>query len=385
MEAKYAPYADSVKAMRAEGKLRTLKPTLPINGAFVLFEDRKMLSFCSHDYLGIASHPGSKKQATQFLLEHGVATTTQARDLYLTCQQALEERLSQLLRRESTLFFPSRFEANVATLVALGHKEAAFFIDDASHPSCLIGASRSQGNVHTYSGEDLDQLRRLLSKAEAATKILVTESISSLTGAVAHLPSLIQLAKQFDALLFVDDSHALGTTGVEGVGLCAHLREIDIITGSLSKACGACGGLMASSEIFRDYTLSHNPMQAAFRFPPSIIGAIEAALDLIPQMEGERKQLEQRSHFLRRALQAIGFDLQKANTPLISLAFDDAGEGEGLQKRLEEEGILVNSAYSHPGGQSPFRLNLALNICHMPDHLTRLVSAITAQHTARST
>ena len=160
------------------------------------------------------------------------------------------------------------------------------------------------------------------------------------------------------------------------MGLSAHLREIDIISGSFSKSCGAYGGFIACSEMIRDYLVNLCPIKTSYLTPPPIIGAIEAAFDLIPQMEGERRQLEQRSHWLRSSLRELGIPMAKVNTPLLSLLFESAHQVDALRKHLGKEKILVGPTRSFQDeGGSP-RLNLALNVCHMPDHLTRLAESI---------
>lgn len=366
MNKKYAAYADRVGKIQKLKSLRKLRAMTPVNGAFILHEDQKLLSFCSHDHLALADNPVVKKNAIKYVLQHGINPFSAAADFYLTCQQDLEKKLSDLLRRETALFFPSRAEANLTTLKLIGHENAILFIDEGCHPSLLQGASASKARVIRYPHNRLDQLELLLEKTQTEAKIVVTESVFSSNGSVCNLPMLAEMGEHFDALLYVDDSHAFGLAGVEGMGLCAHLREIDIIAGSFSKACGAYGGYIACWETMRDFLVNSatwNPLLS-----PPVIGAIEAVLDLIPQMEGERKQLEQRSHWLRSALRDMGFDLPRFNTPLISLEMKSADECERLRSYLLQEQILV--------GAGDTRINLALNICHMPDHLTRLTDAI---------
>lgn len=376
MSSKYTPYAATINELRKDNRLRKLKPMIPINGAFILFEDEKLLSFCSHDYLGLADHPEIKKNAIKYLLQHGITTSTEAKDLYLACHQQLETKLSKMFQRDSALFFSSRFEANLTVFSTLGHENATIFIDEACHPSILQGALHSKARVQQYPHTRLDRLEHFLEDCQTATKIIVAESVFSLTSSIANLPTLIELSEHFDTLLIVDDSHAFGVAGVDGVGIASTLSEIDIITGSFSKACGAYGGYVACSEIIRDYLVNLAPVKTSYLFPPPIIGAIDASLDLIPQMEGERKQLQQRSHWLRNILKQNGFNLAKSNTPLISLLFDDSREVENLRSHLLRELILVGPTRCFEGEEVSSRLNLAINVCHMPDHLTRLVDAI---------
>lgn len=378
MSEKYSTYANSLSRMQKEKRFRTLKPMIPINGAFILLEDQKWLSFCSHDYLALAESPDIKKNAIKYLLQHGITASSETQDLYLKCQKQLEEKIASMLRRETALFFPSRYEANLTALAALGHKRSTLFLDEASHPGLLHGAQASRGQLELFPHNRLDRLEELLANSTSETKIIVTESIFSLTGTVSNLPTLIELADHFGALLYVDDSHAFGVAGVEGMGLCAHLPEVDVIVGSFSKACGAYGGYVASSKTLRDYLVNVAPIKTSYLFPPPIIGAIEAALELIPHMEGERKQLQQRCHWLRSALAELGFEVQKTSTPLITLNFDSDAEVEALREHLEGEKILVGATRTLRNEKGLSRLNIPLNVCHMPDHLSRLTDAIKA-------
>lgn len=354
MNKKYAAYAES--------PLRKLMAVTPINGAFILHEDQKLLTFSSCDHLALTDNPCVKKNAIKYVLQQGICPFSQAADFYLTCQQDLEKKLAELLRRESAFFFSSRSEANQVTLSALGLAKSTIFIDEKCHPSLQKGAESSRARIVRYT--HVEQLEQLLD--HTATSIIVTESIFSQDGAIADLPRIAEIADHFQALLFVDDSHAFGISGVDGMGLCAHLPEVDIISGSFGKACGAYGGYIACKETIRDYLI--NTAIASTLFSPPIIGAIEAALDLIPQMEGERKQLEQRSHWLKRTLREMSFELPKFNTPLVSMDMKSEDECERLKTYLMQEQILVNSRNGS--------IKLALNVCHMPDHLTRLTDAI---------
>lgn len=369
-------YTETVQMLQKQRRVRKFKPMLPINGAFLLYEDEKFLNFCSHDYLGLADHPDVKKNAIRYLLQHGITASSESQDLYLTCQKELEQKLSKLLHRPAGLFFPSRYEANVTILSTLGHPESTLFLDEACHPSLFQGAKQSQALVQRYPHGHLNRLEHLLETAQTPTKIIVSESVFSTTGTIAALPMLVELADHFNAILYVDDSHAFGVAGLDGMGLCTHLAEVDILTGSLSKACGAYGGYLVCSEMFKDYLTSLSPVHTTFLFPPPIIGAIEAALDIIPEMEGERKQLQQRSHWMRTQFKELGFSLSAGHTPLISLEFQTPEEVDDLRSFLKDEKILVGPTRSFEGEEQCSRLNIALNVCHMPDHLTRLLDSI---------
>lgn len=353
----------SVPPLTIETNSRKLKAMTPINGAFILHEDQKLLSFCSYDHLALAENPAVKKNAIKALLQHGVCPFAESGDFYLSYQYDLEKKLSDLLRRESALFFSSRSEANQTALSILGAKQETILIDEACHPSLKAGAAQSGAAVIFYRSE---QLERTLEEWTASRILIVTESVFSRDGSTCNLPLVCELADHFGALLYVDDAHAFGVCGVEGLGLCAHHREATIISGSFAKTCGAYGGYIACPEALRDSLIARQTKNCLLS--PPILGAIEAALDLIPQMEGERKQLEQRSHWLRRALKDKGFELPRCNTPLIGLQLKNEEECERLKLALLQEQIVIDSDRNI--------CKIALNICHMPDHLTRLADSI---------
>lgn len=343
MRFKYANFMDSDQIVQNEKSGRKTKSITPINETFALLENQKMLSFCSHDYLGFSIHPEMKKKAIKYLLQYGINFLSENGGFYPLCVQELEKKFSYFLRRESTLFFASRFEANASLLSTLGNENAIIFVDEDAHLSIRVGAENSCAEVQYYPHGNLEILEEKLNTKNSSNKIIVTESIFSSNGAISNLTKLINIADRFNALLIVDDSHSIGIKGPLGIGLAAQYQEIDVITGSLSKGCGAYGGYVSCSESLRNYLISEAPHKTSYVFPPAIIGAIEAMLDIVPHMEGERKKLEQRSHMLRHTLKEIGFNLSSGNSPLISLSFENKEEAEGLNSFLKNKNILVSS------------------------------------------
>lgn len=375
-----------LQALASMGKKesRQVKSMIPINNAFLLHEDKKILSFCSFDYLGLTEHPEIKKSAIKALLQHGVNIPFALQEYSFHFQQQLQKKLCEIFHREASLFFPSCSQANIAALSRLGHHDCCIFLDDHCHPSLSQGAFASKSTVQYYPHNDTKKLEQLLKSCSFSSKILVTESVNSNTGDLCELPTFIALANQFDALFYVDDAHSFGIAGPLGMGLCADLQEIDLISGSFAKACGSLGGFLLCNQPQSDYLESFSKESTLYFLPPPMIGAIHAALDILPQMEGERKQLEQRSHWLRGALREMGFSISKSNTPLISLCFIQEEEISSLRHFLHQEQILVGPISQNNNKTHP-RLTLSLNISHMPDHLAQLVDAIkTWQNTKRA-
>lgn len=321
-----------------------------------------MLSFCSHDYLCLSDHPEIKKGAIKFVLEHGLSSPSIAGHLIPSFQQPVIAKFSALLQRDAALFFPSHFDAMHAALNTFRLQGFQVFSDAACQaPDTIV-----------FPHLNLSALKTLL-KNEKRPKLILAESTFALTGDHADLSALLVLKREFDALLLVDDSHSFGLNGSEGLGACSAYQEIDLVTGSFDKACGVCGGYIACSEELQNRILESSIFPPLLS--PPLLGALDAALEMIPIMDGERHQLKQRSHWLRERLSKMGFELAKGIGPLISLIFGSKEEAEELETALKKAGILVESTRLIKGEEKPYRVNLALTTAHTPDHLGQLIEA----------
>lgn len=377
---KYAFFEQSLNKLREENQFCSLKHITPLDGAYVLFQDRKMLNFCSNDYLGLSQHQDLKKNAIRFLLQHGLGPTTSCVvNTHLECHRMVEEKLSQLIGTESAHLFNSRFQVNMTVLATLATPKSQLFIDRGCHNGLLHGAAFSQAQIKTYEHLDLIELEQLLERAKDApafSKVIVTESLFSLEGDIADLNTLIEIANHYQAILYVDDSHAMGVLGHQGMGLAAHKSGIDIIVGTFSKACGSVGAYLGCNHLVKEYLINACPGLRDASLPPSILGAIDAALDLIPQMEGERKQLEQRAYWLRKQFQDLGFSTGNSTSHLIPLYTGNEEDTQVFLKGLYEAEILTTPILCPLVPENTSRLRFAINSCHSPDHLNHVASAI---------
>lgn len=338
---------------------------IPIDSANIFYQNQRFLSFCSHDYLALSDHSDIKKNAMKFLLQYGISSVDYEEKYFIhTTQRQLEEKLSEALLREDLLFFPSASLAN-QTLFSL-FEEGALFIDESSKETLFYR------QAHYFNHSHLEHLDHLLTKSSSPLKIIATESIFSLGGDCADLAGLIALKERHGALLCVDDSHSIALFGEEGMGLASSFKEVDIISGALGKGCGVYGGFVAGSKKLRHSLIEKSGYHL---LPAAVIGGLDYALELIPQMEGERKQLQQRAHFLRNQLTTLGFDLIASNTPLISLLFSTEEEACSLRKTLLDAQIFIASP-------RPYKEKRALQLCltssHTQSHLSHLFKQMTS-------
>ena len=287
---------------------------IPLEEPYILYNDRKMLNFCSSDALCLGHHSELKKNAMKFILQYGVGELSSSYpEGYLDCQRYLEEKLAHLLGTQSCLLFATKAEG--------------LHLLTASCPSYLLIESLSKTGVF----------------------------------------SSLDISKHSHAIVCADDSYALGTLGVQGMGLAAHHPGIDVILGTFAGGCGSSGGYLACSDAMKK-SLMQSSVWAPSMPPPAVLGAIDAALELVPQMEGERRRLEQRSHYLRHQLQEIGFVTGASGSHRIPIHLKTEEEAEDLRQALFAANILALRYGS--------TLVFALGILHTPDHLGDLVETL---------
>jgi 8-amino-7-oxononanoate synthase len=379
MADKYAFASAELERREREGLRRQLRPFAPLSGVEVGLGERRLVNFSSNDYLGLAGHPLVIERAAQYLRQYGAG----ARASRLICGShpgfgPVEEKLARLKGRGCALVFNSGFQANVSLLPALTDRHSLVLMDRLAHGSLVLGAQASSGQVRRFRHNDLDHLRRLLAQHRAAhgRVIIATESVFSMDGGQSEVGALAALAAQYEALLLVDEAHATGVVGPGGGGLCCG-HPVDLVMGTLGKACGAFGAYVACEPLLGEYLLN---CCAGFVYstglPPAVLGAVDAALELIPQMDAQRAQLHAHAEYLRQTLRAQGWDTALSTTQIVPVVVGESEKALTLAGWLEEEGVLAAAIRppTVPAGQA--RLRLALSVLHTREQLEWLVELL---------
>ena len=363
--------------------LRSLKNVIPLAGAEVEVNGRRMLNFCSNDYLGLAAHPLLKQRSIDYTERYGAGSTASRLVCgNLDCFETVEDKLSRLTGHESALVFNSGFQANVSLLPALTDSDTLILSDFLNHNSIIQGCKLSRCYVNTFRHNDLDHLEDLL-KASAGSHsrtFIVTESIFSMDGDVCNIDSMISLSEKYNSLLVVDEAHATGVIGKNGMGVSSN-KNVDLVMGTFSKGVGSFGAYISSSRMIRDYLINFcNGLIYTTALPPSVIGAIDAALELIPGMEKEREELMAKSDNLRKGLREIGFDTGKSTTHIIPVIVGEEKETLRLSGWLEENNVLATTFRppTVPRGQS--RIRIALTAAHNEKHVDLLLDLFRRWH-----
>jgi 8-amino-7-oxononanoate synthase len=361
-------------------QLRQLRNILPINGIEVNVDGRNVLNLCSNDYLGLSMHPLLQKRSFQFIQKYGSGATASR----LICgnydfYEQVESKLAKLKQVEAALVMSSGFQANISVIPALADSNSLILSDQLNHNSLIMGCRLARCKVRVYHHNDLVHLEQML--FENADKgfsriFIVTESVFSMDGDMADIKALVQLAEKFNALLIVDEAHATGVLGHQGMGLtCGH--DIDLVIGTFGKAAGSFGAYLACSKKLRDYMINCcSGLIYTTALPPSVLGAIDAALDLIPTMETERKSMHENSQYLRQALHKMGWQTGQSSTQIIPVMVGKEADVLALSRWLESNGILVSAIRPPTVPEGASRIRISLSALHTRKHIDCLIGVM---------
>lgn len=373
---KYNFITSALEERKNNHLLRSLKTVVPLPDAEVEVNGRRMLNFCSNDYLGLATHPLLKQRAIEYTEKYGTGSTASRLVCgNFDCFEALEDKLARLTGNESALVFNSGFQANVSLFPALADSDTLILSDFLNHNSIIQGCKLSRCYVNTFRHNDLDHLEDLLktSTGNHSRNFIVTESIFSMDGDICDIDTLISLSEKYNAILVVDEAHATGVIGKNGMGISSN-KNVDLVMGTFSKGAGSFGAYISSNSMIRDYLVNFcNGLIYTTALPPAVIGSIDAALELIPKMEVERRELMDNSDKLRKGLRKMGYDTGKSTTHIIPVIIGDEKEALRLSGWLEENSVLATTFRppTVPRGQS--RIRIALTAAHDEKHVDLLL------------
>lgn len=367
------------------GQRRTLRAATLAPGGRVLRGERELIDFSSNDYLGLARHPLLIERAREWAQALGTGSgasrlVTGTSEAHL----ALEARIARFKGTEAALLFASGWQANAAVIPALlaAVPGAAVFTDRLIHASMHAGLAMAGGRQHRFRHNDHDHLESLLSEKgrEAPARFILTESVFSMDGDRADLTRLAALAETHDAFLFVDEAHATGVLGPDGAGLSAEVPgRIDLVMGTFSKALGGFGAYVAGSQVLIEYLVN---TASGFIFttapPPAVLGAIDAALDLVPGMDAGRAHLAALGDRLRAGLDAIGLDHGASSTQIVPAMIGPEEDALALSAKLEAAGFLASAIRPPTVPPGTSRLRIALRASHAEADIDALLAAIEA-------
>jgi glycine C-acetyltransferase len=313
-----------------------------------------VLNLCANNYLGLASHPAVVEAARQALAEWGYGMAS----VRFICgtqsiHKQLEARLSAFLGTEDTILYSSCFDANGGLFETLLDGEDAIISDELNHASIIDGVRLSKAQRLRYRNGDMADLEaQLQASAGARHRLIATDGVFSMDGYIAKLDRICDLAEKYDALVMVDDSHAVGFVGESGRGtpeLCGVQERIDILTGTLGKALGGASGGYVSGrkEIIELLRQRSRPYLFSNSVAPPIAAASLKVLDLLTESAGLRQQLRENTRFFRAEMSKAGFTILPGEHPIVPVMFGDAVAAARMAEALLARGVYV-VAFSYP-------------------------------------
>ncbi|WP_431806280.1 glycine C-acetyltransferase [Microbacterium paraoxydans] len=349
----------------------------------------EVLNFCANNYLGLADDPRLVASATAALQDWGYGLAS-VRFICGTQEQhlELERRLAGFLGTDDAILYSSCFDANGGVFETLFSAEDAIISDELNHASIIDGIRLSKARRLRYRNRDLADLEeQLRAAADARFRVIVTDGVFSMDGYIAPLVEICDLADRYDALVFVDDSHAVGFVGEHGRGtpeLCGVSDRVDIYTGTFGKALGgASGGYVAShAEIVALLRQRSRPYLFSNTLAPTIVAGTLTALDLVEGSAELRARLRDNAALFRRRMTEEGFELLPGEHPIVPVMFGDAAKTARIAQAMQERGIYV-TAFSFPVvPRGLARIRVQLSAAHTPEQVEACVAAFVAARDA---
>jgi glycine C-acetyltransferase len=361
--------------------IRTLESPMD---ARVSIDGRWLLNFCANNYLGLANHPRMRRAAQEAIDRFGVgpgAVRVIAGTTALHIE--LEERLAAFKRAEACITFQSGFMANVATVPALVGAEDLIFSDELNHASIIDACRLSRAKVVRYRHNDVDDLRRQIDTAsEYRRGMIITDGVFSMDGDIAPLDAICEVAEANGLILMVDDAHGEGVLGRGGRGIVDHFDlhgRVHIEIGTLSKAFGVVGGLVAGKRSIVDWLRQRGRpfLFSSAMTAPDVAACIEA-VNMLEESEELVQRLWRNAEVMRQGLVALGFDTGESATPIIPLMLGDASLAQDFSRRLFAAGLFVTATVYPTVPMGKARLRVMNSAAHSPEDLDKAL-AIFAQ------
>jgi 8-amino-7-oxononanoate synthase len=381
MTALDAHLSNALDRLASRHQRRTLVATRMTGRSRLERDGHGLIDFSSNDYLGLANNRLIAERSAEWAIRHGSGSAA-SRLVTGTAPEHLtvEQRIADFKGTEAALLFPTGWQLNAAVLPALlkAAPGTLLFTDRLIHASLHAGATEHR--QIRFRHNDLSHLEQLLAqhRGESGPRLIVTESVFSMDGDRADVARLSQIAKAHDAFLYLDEAHATGVFGPKGAGLSREAPgAADLVMGTFSKAMGCYGAYVAGPRLLIDYLVN---ACGGFLFstapPPAMLGAIDAALDLVPEMDAEREKLAGLAAHLRTRLAQAGIDIGGSSTQIVPVIVGEAEQALGLSAALASEGMLASAIRPPTVPPGTSRLRVALHATHEPEDVDRLADLL---------
>jgi glycine C-acetyltransferase len=341
-------YQELVKS-ELDWKLRILQgPSTP----WCIVDGKKVLMFCSNNYLGLSNHPKLKEAAIKAIQTHGagsgsVRPIAGTMDIHIE----LEKRLAKFKHAQASLVYQTGFAANAGLIPQLAGKEDLIISDELNHGSIIDGVRLSHAERTVYKHSNVQDLHRVLEESEKHDPpyrriLIITDGVFSMDGDVAPLDGVAKAGAEHGAMIYVDDAHGEGVLGEGGRGIVSHFKlsrdEVHVEMGTFSKAFGVVGGHISGSQDLVNFAYNKSrTWLLSGSHPPAVAAACLAAVDVLEKEPQHVQKLWENTRYFKKAMKDLGFDIGNSTTPITPIIVGESGVAKKLSSRLYEEGVFA--------------------------------------------
>jgi glycine C-acetyltransferase len=371
MSTKLAWIDEELKNLKEAGLYNTIRTLGSAQGAWLVVDGKRALNFCSNNYLGLANHPRLLQAARQAMEKYGlgpaaVRSIAGTMDLHLE----LEERLARFKGVQGSITFQSGFTANLATIPALVGKDDAIISDELNHASIIDGSRLSGAKIIRYAHCDVGDLRRVLQEQRAnyPRAMVITDGVFSMDGDIAPLDQIYQVTQEFEVILMVDDAHGEGVLGHGGRGIVDHFGlhgKVDVEIGTLSKAFGVVGGVVAGNPVVVEWLRQRGrPFLFSSAMTVPDVAACVAALDVLEESTELVDKLWSNARYFKSEMQKMGFDTGLSSTPITPVMLGEAPLAQEFSRELFEQGVFAMSIGFPTVPRGKARIRVMISAAH---------------------
>ncbi len=350
-------------------------PTIKIDGDL-------LINFCSNDYLGLANHPDVIYAFKSSVDQFGVGSSASS----LVCGRSdlhdqLEEKLADKTGREAALIFPSGYMANLAVATTFAGRADGIFLDRLAHASLIDAARLSGGKLHRYKHADYGALDLALKNSSVNYKLVLTDTVFSMDGDKAPIEKIVEVCKQNNAVLAVDDAHGFGVLGKYGGGLLEEkeisAEDVPILIATFGKALGTAGAFIAGDKIFIETLIQFARTYIYTTAPaPAFVGATLASLEVLENESWRRETLNALVKYYCSGASALGLNILPSDTAIQPLMIGDSESAIRISKRLFDDGFLVTAIRPPTVPEGSARLRITLTTAHKEEQVDRLLETL---------
>lgn len=372
---------EELKVLKERALIREYRTVEGQEGPYIQINGKSYLSFCSNNYLGLANHSKIKQAAIDAINQYGWGTgASRLVSGNTPLHQELEKKIAEFKCTEAALLFPTGYMANLGAIYTLVGKGDIVIGDKLNHASIVDGCHQSGATFRIYPHNNVSQLESLLQKASVyRRRLVVTDSLFSMDGDTAPLPEIVNIAKRYDAIIMIDDAHAIGVFGKHGKGLIEHYGlegKIDVIMGSLSKAIGGIGGFIAGSKHLTEFLKNKaRPFIFTTAPPPAVCAASLAGLKLIQEGTSLIDKLWENIKYLKSRLSEFTNNIN-VQSPIVPVIVGSSDDALNLSAKLYQNSILIPAIRPPTVPTGTSRLRISLMSAHSEDDIDRLIDVL---------